>query len=90
MAVELNKSGFEIAQITSVHDQADQITASLRLALQRADVVLFTGGIGPTNDDITKETLTRFFGGKLVFDPSVLENIECLFKNRPGFTMFVK
>jgi len=87
MAVELNKSGFEIAQITSVHDQADQITASLRLALQRADVVLFTGGIGPTNDDITKETLTRFFGGKLVFDPSVLENIECLFKNRPGFTM---
>jgi nicotinamide-nucleotide amidase len=85
MAVELNKSGFELAQITSVHDDAGHIVESLEMALKRADVVLFTGGIGPTNDDITKQTLTKFFKTKLVFDESVIRNIEQLFSNRPGF-----
>jgi len=87
MAVELNKSGFELAQITSVHDDAAHIVESLELALKRADIVLFTGGIGPTNDDITKQTLTKFFDTKLVFDESVIRNIEQLFANRPGFTI---
>ncbi|MDD4994306.1 MAG: CinA family nicotinamide mononucleotide deamidase-related protein [Paludibacter sp.] len=87
MAVELNKSGFELAQITSVHDDAAHIVESLELALKRADIVLFTGGIGPTNDDITKQTLTGFFNTKLVFDESVIRNIEQLFANRPGFTI---
>lgn len=84
MAIELNKSGFELVQITSVHDDALQIAESLELALQRADVVLFTGGIGPTNDDITKQTLTAFFGTELVFDESVYQNIQRLFVNRPN------
>jgi nicotinamide-nucleotide amidase len=87
MALELNKAGFELAQITSVHDDADHIVESLELALKRADVVLFTGGIGPTNDDITKQTLTKYFETKLVFDESVIRNIEQLFANRPGFTI---
>lgn len=87
MAVELNKSGFELAQITSVHDDAAHIVESLELALKRADIVLFTGGIGPTNDDITKQTLTKFFDTKLIFDESVIRNIEQLFANRPGFTI---
>jgi nicotinamide-nucleotide amidase len=87
MAVELNKSGFELAQITSVHDDAGHIIESLELALKRADIVLFTGGIGPTNDDITKQTLTNFFDTKLIFDESVIRNIEQLFSNRPGLTI---
>jgi molybdenum cofactor synthesis domain-containing protein len=69
MSVELNKAGFEIVQITSVHDDAAHIVASLDLALERADVVLFTGGIGPTKDDITKQTVgiveTKEKGGKV-------------------------
>jgi len=84
MAVELNKSGFELVQITTVHDDALQIVESLELALKRADVVLFTGGIGPTNDDITKQTLTAFFGTELVFDELVYQNIQRLFVNRPN------
>jgi len=84
MAVELNKSGFELVQITTVHDDARQIVESLELALNRADVVLFTGGIGPTNDDITKQTLTAFFGTELVFDESVYQNIQRLFVDRPN------
>ena len=76
MSVELNKAGFEIVQITSVHDDAAHIVASLDLALERVDVVLFTGGIGPTKDDITKQTLSRYFGMQLVFNEEVYKNIE--------------
>ncbi|MDD3322758.1 MAG: competence/damage-inducible protein A [Paludibacter sp.] len=85
MATHLNQEGFELAQITSVHDKKEHIIESLNLALTRADIVLFTGGIGPTNDDITKQTLTEYFNTKLVFEPSVIENIDKLFENRPGF-----
>lgn len=87
MAVELNKAGFEIAQITTVHDAKEQIIEALELALVRADIVLFTGGIGPTNDDITKQTLCSYFNTQLVFDESVLKNIEQLFSNRPHLTI---
>ena len=82
MSVELNKAGFRIAQITSVHDDANHIVNALNNALGRADVVLFTGGIGPTKHDITKYTLTEYFDTKLVFDENVLRNIEELLKNR--------
>ncbi|HEY6915618.1 MAG TPA: competence/damage-inducible protein A, partial [Paludibacter sp.] len=87
MAVELNKAGFELAQITSVHDDADHIVESLQMALKRADIVLFTGGIGPTNDDITKQTLAKYFDTKLVYDETVLRNIEQLFSTRPNFVI---
>ena len=87
MATELNKSGFELAQITSIHDNANHIIESLELALKRAEVVLFTGGIGPTKDDITKQTLCKYFDTKLVFDESVIRNIEQLFSTRPNFVM---
>ncbi len=87
MAIELNKCGFELAQITSVHDNEQHIVESLDLALNRADVVLFTGGIGPTKDDITKQTLCKYFNTRLIFDESVIRNIEELFSTRPGFTI---
>lgn len=82
MAAELNKAGFEVVQITSVHDDEKQITEALEAALERAEVVLFTGGIGPTKDDITKLTLCNYFDSKLVFDTRVYADIELLLKNR--------
>ena len=82
MAVELNKSGFEVVQITSVHDDEKQILDSIDQALKRADILLITGGIGPTKDDITKLTLCKYFDTKLVFNESVLQNIEELFAER--------
>ncbi|MBP6662731.1 MAG: CinA family nicotinamide mononucleotide deamidase-related protein [Paludibacter sp.] len=87
MATELNTAGFELAQITSVHDDANHIIEALEMALKRADVVLFTGGIGPTNDDITKQTLCSYFDTKLVFNDTVYQNIERLFANRPNYKM---
>jgi len=87
MATELNRVGIELAQITSVHDDAEQIIESMESAFQRADIVLFTGGIGPTNDDITKQTLCSYFDTKLVFDESIIRNIEKLFATRPNFVI---
>lgn len=82
MAVELNKAGFQLAQITSVHDDAKHIKEALDRALLRAEVVLITGGLGPTKDDITKQTLCEYFETKLVFNPDVLENIKQLYHTR--------
>jgi len=86
MATELNKFGFEIAQISSVHDTAEHILESLSFALERADIVLLTGGIGPTKDDITKQTLCKFFNSDLTFDENVFKHIEKLFESR-GYVM---
>lgn len=82
MGAELSKAGFDVVQITSVHDDARQIKASLQSALGRADAVLVTGGIGPTKDDITKQTLCDFFGTHLVFDEAVYRNIQQLYVHR--------
>jgi len=75
MGNELNLMGIRINRITSVSDNKDEISSSLNEALSRAEVVLMTGGLGPTSDDITKDTLAGFFGGKLVMDNEVLENV---------------
>lgn len=82
MAAELTKSGFEVTSIQSVGDSAPTIIDAIELAFSRADVLLLTGGIGPTNDDITKSTLCRYFNTKLIFSDEVLENIEQIFTNR--------
>ncbi|OPZ98748.1 MAG: Nicotinamide-nucleotide amidohydrolase PncC [Bacteroidetes bacterium ADurb.Bin416] len=83
MATVLNQEGFRIKQITSVSDDTGHILEAVDLAFNRADVVLVTGGLGPTKDDITKQTLCTYFNTELVYDTSVLENIQALFKDRP-------
>lgn len=75
MGAELNLMGIRINRITSVSDNKYEIISSLDEALSRAEVVLMTGGLGPTSDDITKETLVGYFGGKLVMDNKVLEDV---------------
>jgi len=82
MATELNNAGFQIVQITSVHDDAAHIKKALDEALGRAQVVLITGGLGPTKDDITKQTLCDYFNTRLVFDEKVLQNIREIYHTR--------
>jgi nicotinamide-nucleotide amidase len=82
MAKELNKEGFQVYQITSVSDHAAHIKKAIDDAFSRVDIVLLTGGLGPTKDDITKQTLCEYFNTELVFDESVLQNIEELFVGR--------
>ncbi len=83
MATELNKVGIQVSKITSVLDKATEINQALTDALNKSQIVLITGGIGPTKDDITKHTLCDFFETELVFDDLVYENIEKLFSSRP-------
>ncbi len=83
MATRLNMWGIEVVQITSVHDNAIQIREALTAATQRADIVLCTGGLGPTKDDITKQTFCDFFDTHLVESETVKAHIHQLYANRP-------
>lgn len=81
MATELNKIGLKVVQITSVADSRTAIIAALEDAALRADVVLITGGLGPTKDDITKSCMLEFFGGELIFSEQQYTQVEALFRS---------
>lgn len=76
MGRELNKVGIEVIRVVSVRDRADEITEAVDNVMNRADIVLMTGGLGPTKDDITKQTLCAYFDTELVFSEEVFENIK--------------
>jgi len=80
IAKQLNKIGVSVYQITSVQDDKEHILKSLKEAEDNADIVIITGGLGPTKDDITKNTLAEYFNDTLVHDASVHENIQELWK----------
>ena len=80
IAKALNKIGISIYQITSVQDDKQHILNALEEAATRASIVLITGGLGPTKDDVTKITLCEFFNDHLVENKEVLAHIEALFK----------
>jgi nicotinamide-nucleotide amidase len=82
IAAKMSANGFDVLQITSIHDDKQQIINALDSAFARVDVVLMTGGIGPTKDDITKQTLAEYFNMQLVFSDLVYQNILELFKTR--------
>jgi nicotinamide-nucleotide amidase len=80
IAKELNKIGIEVVQITSISDKKEAIVKCLDDAQQRAQVIILTGGLGPTKDDLTKHTLCAYFDDVLVKNEEVLERIEAMFK----------
>src|SRR5690606_5692861 len=77
---ELNKIGVKVYQITSVQDDRAHILQAFEDAKKHADLVIITEGLGPTKDDITKQTFCDFFDDLLVEDKNVVENIQNLFK----------
>ncbi|NLZ72521.1 MAG: CinA family nicotinamide mononucleotide deamidase-related protein [Bacteroidales bacterium] len=78
----LNVQGIEVIQITSIRDREKDILQALDEAMHRADIILLTGGLGPTKDDITKQTLCRYFNTELVFSSAVFENVKKVLSNR--------
>lgn len=82
MAKKLNDIGIDIKQITSVSDSEEHIIKALNEASARAQIILMTGGLGPTKDDITKNTLCKYFNSKLIFNKEVYANVEHLFRIR--------
>ncbi|MBI1193946.1 MAG: competence/damage-inducible protein A [Bacteroidetes bacterium] len=80
MAAELNVLGLTVREILSVADEGPAIVEAVERSLDRAELVLLTGGLGPTRDDITKKTLADFFGMALVEHQGVLQEVERLLK----------
>lgn len=76
MAKELNKVGIDVSRINSISDQKSDIINSLEESLERVSLVLMTGGLGPTNDDITKKTLSDYFGMNLIEDPRLFKRVK--------------
>jgi nicotinamide-nucleotide amidase len=85
IATTLNDHGIRVKQITSVSDSKDHILEALGAASQRAELIIITGGLGPTKDDITKKTLADYFGVGFRRDEGALENVKRIFakSNRP-------
>jgi nicotinamide-nucleotide amidase len=79
IAKELNKIGISVYQITSIQDDKAHILNAFCDAAKRVDVVIVTGGLGPTKDDITKHTFCEFFNDELVENAAVLAHVEELF-----------
>lgn len=77
---QLTFNGIRVKQKTAVSDSPEHIKDAIRLAVERADIILLTGGLGPTKDDLTKQTLADFFGMKMRLDEVVLNDVTELFK----------
>ena len=86
MARILDTRGWEIQRVLTVGDTEEAITKAVKDALATTKVVITTGGLGPTRDDITKKVLCDIFGGKLVEDPATLENVKDIVSRR-GFRL---
>ena len=85
IAQQLNEIGIAVKRRIAVGDDRDEILNSLREAEQLSDLVIVTGGLGPTKDDITKQSICGFFGSKLVVDEEILQMVTSFFEklNRP-------
>jgi nicotinamide-nucleotide amidase len=82
MGEQLSISGFKVQQFTIIGDTREQILDALWKAGERCEVVLISGGIGPTKDDITKTTLCDFFGTRLAFNEDAYKDVESMFARR--------
>lgn len=82
IARALGPMGWEIVSVRVVGDSADAIKSAIASAMAEADLVITTGGLGPTKDDITKHVLLEIFGGELREDQEVLANVERVFARR--------
>jgi len=79
IATEFNKIGVSVYQISSVQDEKKHILSALKEAQERADIVIITGGLGPTKDDITKHTIAEYFNDSLVLNEEVVTHVQELF-----------
>jgi len=79
---ELSKAGFDIFRKISIHDNRNDILETLEEVTGKAELVLVSGGLGPTSDDITKQTICEFFNSKLVLNDKVLKMIEEMIRRR--------
>ena len=80
MAKQLNNCGIKVHRRVAVGDDATAIWQALDAESKEADIILITGGLGPTADDITKPLLCNYFDGKMIVDAAALENVKTIFE----------
>lgn len=81
MAQQLNIAGIHVVRRVAVGDSWDNIWHALDEEIKNADIILITGGLGPTADDITKPLLCKYFNGKMVVNETALQNVKNIFEN---------
>ena len=86
LASELAKLGIEVRWVTKVGDDPERLSEAIERAFKRSDVTLTSGGLGPTSDDLTRETIARVCGEEMTVQDDLLEHLKGLFANR-GFPM---
>ena len=79
---QLNSIGVQVGEMVTVSDEAGQINATLDRYIGKYDLLIMTGGLGPTNDDITKQTLASYFNSKMVTVQELKDKIIAYFKER--------
>ena len=85
IAQKLTTNGINVIKIYTIADEEKDILNTINVSFSEADIIIITGGLGPTNDDITKNTLCKYFKCDIRFSESAYKNIEKIFKNR-GFS----
>lgn len=85
LSEKLAEIGVDVYFQTAVGDNEARLLSLLEIASQRSNLVILTGGLGPTEDDLTKQTLAKFLGKDLVFDPQAQEKLDIFFAQRPDY-----
>ena len=85
LSEKLAEIGVDVYFQTAVGDNEARLMSLLEIASSRSSLVILTGGLGPTEDDLTKQTLAKFFGKNLVFDPQAQEKLDQFFAQRPDY-----
>ena len=85
LSEKLAEIGVDVYFQTAVGDNEARLLSLLEIASQRSNLVILTGGLGPTEDDLTKQTLAKFLGKNLVFDPQAQEKLDVFFAQRPDY-----
>lgn len=80
LSKSLNSIGFTVSEIISISDKKEEIINCIERSRKKSDIIIITGGLGPTNDDVTKHALTSYFKDKLVWNNEIKNHIEDLFK----------
>lgn len=86
LSEKLAEIGVDVYFQTAVGDNEARLLSLLKIASQRSNLVILTGGLGPTEDDLTKQTLAKFLGKDLVFDSQAQEKLDIFFAHRPDYT----
>ena len=85
LSEKLAEIGVDVYFQTAVGDNEARLLSLLEIASQRSNLVILTGGLGPTEDDLTKQTLAKFLGKNLVFDSQAQEKLDTFFAHRPDY-----